>query len=237
MKNHLFCIGLVCVLTLAGCSKHDESSAGAGSPDMDAQAMSDVKTANESVAKPDFTAAARDLKYQQAVKEAAALLGAEPQPLEGADGPIVGGFSFDVPQPKIEAILFKAHTNFLAKGFYLFRYDQMFGIHGQPDKVGLLPTANKYDVMAALEVNGAKYSLHTAGIIEWMKKLEQEQPYVLTGIGTDYMEGYFTTPVEDPRGLARRMYKFCPDIVDQGGGTVDKLVNELLKGKLYFWWD
>jgi hypothetical protein len=29
-------------------------------------------------------------------------------------------------------ILRKAHTDFLAKGFYLFRYDQNFGIGDKP---------------------------------------------------------------------------------------------------------
>jgi hypothetical protein len=34
------------------------------------------------------------------------------------------------------------------------------------------------------------------------------------------------------------MYEFCPDIVDQGVGTVARLAQELSKSrKLYFWWD
>ncbi len=55
--------------------------------------------------------------------------------------------------------------------------------------------------------------------------------------GFDYMEGFFTAPVKDPEALARRMYQFCPDIVDQGVGTVNKLARELRNGSLYFWWD
>lgn len=148
-----------------------------------------------------------------------------------------GGVSFDVPQKKIEAILRQAHTDFLGRGFYLFRHDQNFGIAGHPDKVGLLPTTDKYAVMAALDTNGDNFSIGTAGVIAWMKELEQDQPYVLTGIGFDYMEGFFTAPVKDPNALARRMYQFCPDIVDQGVGTVNKLARELRNGSLYFWWD
>ncbi len=91
--------------------------------------------------------------------------------------------------------------------------------------------------MALVEVNGANYDIYTAGVIQWMQKLEQDQPYVLTGVGSDYMEGYFLTPVQDAAGLAKRMYAFCPDIVDQGVGTVSKLAEELQKGKFYFWWD
>jgi len=199
--------------------------------------LTGVTRENAEVPKPDLSAAARDPKYQQALREATLLLGARPQPLEGVEGPIAGGYVFAVPHDKAEALLLKAHTNFLAKGCYLFRHDQSFGIGGQPDTLALLPTTNKFEVMALVEVNGANFNLYTAGIIQWMKQLEQEQPYVLTGIGTDYMEGYFTTPVRDARGLAKRMYSFCPDIVDQGVETVDRLAKELQKGKLYFWWD
>jgi hypothetical protein len=227
---------LFLTLVLAGCGQKDaKSDAEPGDerePDM-ARGQKVVKEAP----KPDFSAAARDPKYQQLVKEAQTLLGATPQPLEGEEGPVAGGFVFNVPQARVESVLRRAHTNFLARGAYLFRYDQSFGIGGQPDKVGLLPTTNKYDVLAALETNGANFELYTADLIAWLKELEAEQPFILTGIGLDYLEGYFTTPVKDPRALAKRMYKFCPDIVDQGVGTLDALAKELQKQKLYFWWD
>ena len=94
-----------------------------------------------------------------------------------------------------------------------------------------------YAVMAVMETNGDNYGIGTAGVIAWMTELQQEQPFMLTGIGFDYMEGHFTARVEDPSELARRMYQFCPDIVDQGVGSVNQLAQELTKGSLYFWWD
>lgn len=193
----------------------------------------------EPVAKPDFSVAAREPAFQQAIKDAAALLGSRPETLKSgdADEEVKGGVSFDVPHDKIERVLFKTHTDFLAKGFYLFRYQQMFGFQNEPDKVGLLPTTNKYEVMAVMETNGDNYDIGTSGVIAWMKELESEQPFVLTGIGFDYLEGRFTSPIKDTRALARRMYQFCPDIVDQGTDTVESLARELGDGHLYFWWD
>ena len=234
-SNLLAWIALVSAVAVAGC---DRPPGSAEYKDPTTELPEKFKI-QEAVPKPDFRHAAKDPKFQQAIKDAAALLGAAPQALNSpGEGQVIeGGISFDVPQKKVEALLFKAHTNFLARGFYLFRYDQNYGINGQPDKVALLPTQDKYAVMAALDTNGANYDIGTAGVIAWMKELEQEQPFVLTGIGFDYMEGYFTSPVKDSPGLAKRMYQFCPDIVDQGVGSVPALARELQKGTLYFWWD
>jgi hypothetical protein len=228
-------VALISTMALVGCNR---GKPGEEVKDPTAQLPARFKT-QELVAKPDFTVGARDPNFQQAIKDAAALLGAQPGTLtsEDEDEEVKGGVSFDVPHKKIEGILFEAHTNFLAKGFYLFRYNQMFGIDGEPDKVGLLPTTDKYAVIAAMATNGENYDIGTAGVIAWMKELEAEQPFVLTGIGFDYLEGNFTAPVKDASALARRMYQFCPDIVDQGTDTVEALAKELRKGRLYFWWD
>jgi hypothetical protein len=240
MKSQLFLlvVGILTTVLSAGCGKRDSGEPSVAASDPTEKLPAKFKT-QEPVPKPDFSEAAKAPAFQQAIKEAATLLGSSPQPLhsQGENGELTGGVSFDVPQKKIEAILLKAHTNFLAQGFYLFRHDQNFGIGGKLDKVGLLPTADKYAVMAAMETNGDNYNIGTAGVIAWMKELEQEQPYVLTGIGFDYMEGHFTGPIKDAQILAKRMYQFCPDIVDQGVGDVGKLATELEKGSLYFWWD
>jgi hypothetical protein len=229
---------LVLALALSACSQKPSDGDSSSIRDPTDQLPAKFKT-QEPVAKPDFRAAAMSPAFQKAIEDATALFGVKPQPLlsQAGDEQIAGGACFAVPHEKIEAILFKTHTNFLARGFYIFRCDENFGIGGHPDLVGLLPTTNKFEVMAAMDTNGNNYSIGTSGVIAWMQELEQEQPYVLTGIGFDCMAGRFTSPVKDPDHLAERMYQFCPDIVDQGVETVDKLANELRKGALYFWWD
>ena len=84
-------------------------------------------------------------------------------------------------------------------------------------------------------IEPATYGLR---VIAWLRELEAEQPFELTGIGFDFLSGRFAAPVKDPAGLAKRMYEFCPDIVDQGVGDVAALAEELrTKQTLYFWWD
>jgi hypothetical protein len=193
----------------------------------------------EPVPKPNFSEAGKSSSFQQAIAEASALLGSEPRPLRslGEGEELARGVSFEVPAAKIDTFLLEAHQKFLTQGFYLFRYEQHFGLRNAPDKVGLLPTRDKYEVMAAMETNGDNYNIGTSGVIAWMRELEKDHPFVLTGIGFDYMEGRFVGSVRDTQDLAKRMYEFCPDIVDQGVESVDQLAVELAKGSLYFWWD
>ena len=66
----------------------------------------------------------------------------------------------------------------------------------------------------------------------------KEQPFTITRIRHDGMDGSFTSEIKAPAELAQRMYEFCPDIVDQGTMTVERLATSLEKERrLYFWWD
>jgi hypothetical protein len=52
------------------------------------------------------------------------------------------------------------------------------------------------------------------------------------------MQGRFVREIGDANALARRFYAFCPDIVDQGTGSVEALAQELRRSRtLYCWWD
>ena len=62
-------------------------------------------------------------------------------------------------------------------------------------------------------------------------------PAVMT---RDVLEYDLPAPVrhEDAMALALEQYAFCPDIVDQGCGSVGYLADTLAKStKWYFWWD
>jgi hypothetical protein len=57
----------------------------------------------------------------------------------------------------------------------------------------------------------------------------------------DVIEGYVDAPPDsdsEAYELARQMYIYCPDIVDQGVQTIDNLASLLRdEGTWYFWWD
>ncbi|MBD2446692.1 DUF4253 domain-containing protein [Nostoc sp. FACHB-152] len=84
-----------------------------------------------------------------------------------------------------------------------------------------MPTTDKYDVVALHQTNGCNYGVGPGYVVQWLRELEATQPFVLTIIAHDTLEGRFLTPIQDPEGLAKSMYEFCPDIVDQGCGSLE----------------
>ena len=188
----------------------------------------------EHVPSPDFTGAAAEPGFQKIILEIAKLCGCQPEPF----GQAPGGVVFQVDQKLAENVLDRWHTHYLERGCYLYRSEQNFGAGGTRDELALLPTSNRDDVIRAMETDGCNCEVYTEDIIRWLNDLETSQPFLLTGIGADFLEGKFASAVQDPEGLAKRMYEFCPDIVDQGVGSVEELATELRNNqKLYFWWD
>lgn len=102
-----------------------------------------------------------------------------------------------------------------------------------------IPSRDWADALRCAGTNGCNYDLMNDDVIRWLRKLEAEQPFILTAVAHDLIEGRFSSPIAKPKAMARRMYRFCPDLVDQGCGTVDRLAKELAgeTPRLYFWWD
>ena len=180
--------------------------------------------------------------FPGAVRALERLAGSAASPLTGIDtlGRVVPtpGFAVGVRAARAEGLVAGAQQRFLDRGFYLFRSEQHFGIRNAPDRVALFPRADPFEILRLMGTNGANYGIGSDSIVAWLRALGRDQPFVLTGIGFDWVEGRFTTDLRDPAALARRFYSFCPDIVDQGTETIAALVDELRRSRhLYCWWD
>jgi len=181
-----------------------------------------------------FPEAAKQQAFIDVAKDLGKKLGTNPV----VDEKGRGAFHYAIDSKSVPAALQKHLGDLLEQGYYLYQSYSRFGLDGKPDTLTLLPTKDLYAVIAFERTNGANYEIYTHDIINWLRELEKQERFVLTGVSFDFIEGQFLTPIEDPKPLAERMYKFCPDIVDQGVGDVDALARELAtKRTLYFWWD
>ena len=102
----------------------------------------------------------------------------------------------------------------------------------------LFPTRDKYLVLETLETNGENYGLTTYEVIAWLQNVERRYPFAILAAGLDYVEMQFTQEIDDAFPLADLMYQVCPDIVEQGSGSVERLAEQIeLTRRACLWWD
>ena len=188
---------------------------------------------------PEFTASA---DFQEAVRQLETLAGAPSEPLRALreDGSVAttDGFAMPMRSTMVTSFLEQVRPAFLARGFYVFRAEQSFGIGGEPDRIAILPTAEQLAVVTTIGTSAPNYDISNRDIVAWLRALQTEHPFTLTGASGDWLAGRFTVPPRDAMRLAQRIYAFCPDVVEQGVGSVGALAEEIARTRqLYCWWD
>jgi hypothetical protein len=152
-----------------------------------------------------------------------------------------GAVGFRVEHKQAQSSLERWNIDYLRRGAYVLRYVNTEGYSSGRDAILLLPTRDKWTAIRAAAVNAAgDYGIDTATILQWLHHLDEWHPFSVYGVGVDFVEGRFASPPsgQDALLLARSMYRFDPDIVDQGTGTVQALTREIESaGTLYLWWD
>ena len=83
-----------------------------------------------------------------------------------------------------------------------------------------------------METNGINWDLETPDIAAWLRRLEKEQPFVLTGISSEHVSGRFTTKIKQPEKLAMRILEFCPNL-----DSLDAIEDDLrITRGFWLWW-
>lgn len=123
-------------------------------------------------------------------------------------------------------------------GYIAFISERHYGINGAPDNVSLLKTSDPYDMLRIMGTNGANYDISPDMVIARLKKWDAEFGLVLSGVGFDWLEAQFKRRPANMLEYAKEVYTFCPDVVEQGTGTVEALAKEMKRtNTLFLWWD
>lgn len=149
----------------------------------------------------------------------------------------VSGLSVTLPKERFPEVVLQMQKQ-LPPGHIAFRAEQNFGIGGKLDTLAVVPARDPWTILRFQETNGANYNLTTEQIITQLQKWDKELGLTLIGAGMDWAEFHMQRLPADQAAFAQELYKFCPDVVDQGVGDVAALQKELAdKRLLYLWWD
>lgn len=100
------------------------------------------------------------------------------------------------------------------------------------------PGETQWDILRIANSDACNYGLDAEDLIAKLQTYD-----ALTGISifhaeTDIIEFTILRNPPDMQAFAEDIYKFCPDTVDQGVGSVEALAERIdILGEVYLWWD
>jgi hypothetical protein len=106
------------------------------------------------------------------------------------------------------------------------------------DEIVIGTGASQFDMLRLARSDGINYDLETEDLINKLSQYDEQYGIDIYHAETDTVEFVLGRIPDDLTAFCQDLYRFCPDIVDQGTGTIDKLESEIsTRGQVFLWWD
>jgi len=106
------------------------------------------------------------------------------------------------------------------------------------DRITVVKGTDPYEILRIKNTDGINYGHTNAQVIAKLKEWEKRYPFTILGASMDWVQLELAGVPPDCDDFAKEVYHFCPDIVDQGTGSVGELAQEIRKSRrLFLWWD
>lgn len=148
------------------------------------------------------------------------------------------GLVFNEQNSRSYELVFNLKDGLRAKGYSVFLLEDNFNIDKKEDRIGVLKTTDKYTVLKQIGTDGINFDIDNDSLITIVNQFDKKYSLELIGASGDWCEFIIHKEPKDWLTFAKEVYKACPDVVDQGAGTVEALAEEMKRtNRLYFWWD
>ena len=98
--------------------------------------------------------------------------------------------------------------------------------------------ASQFDILRIAASDAVNFGKETEDLVKQIQAWDVAYGVDIFQAETDTIQLRLKKIPADMQKFAEEVYEFCPDIVDQGVGSVDQLANEIgTTGKLLLWWD
>jgi hypothetical protein len=153
------------------------------------------------------------------------------------DGPSVQvGISFKVDEEEAENLVLTLQSEIVEKGYLVFICEK----DNKNTYIGMMQGYDQFEILKVQQTNGDNYDISNEMVLSKMREWNHRFPFTIVGANFDWVEANFNRSHsgQELKKLAKEIYKFCPDVVDQGTGSIEELIEEMKQtGKLYLWWD
>jgi hypothetical protein len=186
---------------------------------------------------PDFSRAARRPAFREAVKNFTRRFGKPVRHLFQEDAEPLPVFTLT--PDEAERVVSREQAGLMKKSVFVCRTREPYpapparrgGAH-----VALFPTGDVFEVLAVAGTGGGFEGAGAA--VTRLRRIAADDPFRLTFISEDTVEGEFLRPPKDATTLAERIEALCPGSAADDDDDFSGLAKRLKKSRrLFLWWD
>jgi Domain of unknown function (DUF4253) len=106
------------------------------------------------------------------------------------------------------------------------------------NQLTILKAKNQFEILEFQKTESANFEISTADIIEKFKTWDYFYGVNIIGAGSYWILFEKNKRIRNIDSFAEELFEFCPDIINQGFGDMQSLVNYLRKNNdIFLWWD
>ncbi len=104
--------------------------------------------------------------------------------------------------------------------------------------VAVIKGKDDLDILKYRRTDGINYDIDNEDLVKKISEWKTKYGLILIGCSRDWLQVEFDKMPTDLDAFAKEVYEFCPDSVDQGVGTIEKLKEAIKEMKgVWLWWD
>lgn len=125
-------------------------------------------------------------------------------------------------------------SKYRENGYLIFVFE---GEDGKKN-VAIIKGTDDLDILRYRRTDGINYDLENDDIVKKVSEWKTKYGLIVIGCSRDWLHVEFDKLPADINVFAKEVYEFCPDSVDQGVGTLDKLKEAIKEmNGIWLWWD
>ncbi|MCU6792387.1 DUF4253 domain-containing protein [Paenibacillus sp. WQ 127069] len=155
---------------------------------------------------------------------------------------VAKGIGFEVLQSRTVTVIAQLREKLNQNGYQIFLFDKGYDSQREDkiphDIIAVIKGTDQFDIVRAVRTDGINYGIEHEDVLAKLKEWNQKYPFRISGANLDWVEADFISLPDDLISFAKEVYEFCPDVVDQGVGSVEELAEAIeMLYSLYLWWD
>ena len=128
----------------------------------------------------------------------------------------------------------KLKEKYRENGYLIF----VFETEDDKKNVAVIKGNNDLDILKYRRTDGINYDIDNEDLVKKISEWKTKYGLIVIGCSRDWLQVEFDKMPTDLDAFTKEVYEFCPDSVDQGVGTIEKLKEAIKEMRgVWLWWD